>query len=1279
MLSRGAGVRARMAANRARLASHGPGLGLIGAVTIWTMRRFLFTGGIPAGTDMLGFISRAAQNSSLARLTDPWSPSSFGSRRVFSFDNILGAVTLLTRSPMVTVKLLDVLVLFGAGLGAYALAWSWYRQRLTAAIAGLLYLASQASLTRWGSGQLNVEIIISLAPVMLLAWSSCLQRFSIGRVTGFILAVGAGILVRADLVMYVVPFLVLYAIAVLTSRAGWRAGWANAARTLAVAVPGVLVLNAAWLLPSLNGYRPQYETLRQIFSLSQLSTRSLDLYQSILGFGREIGYFGFTGTETWNSFPGIPLWAYYAFATVIPVLAYLALRWHRDRRTIFLVLASVIAALTAPGSHAPLGRAYLFAARHLPVFGNLRDPNRWLIVQAIAYAVLAGLTIEHLTVAVTAQGRARTSLASRTGWRASWISAACPIVLVWIALVPVLPTLMIGLRTWHVTRPQAALLDRLREAPGMSRVASVPFDQDYRFLVQGSYRGFEHDLGYESVLFTGRQDIGDGSWTQRSANLVAYEATLLARRDPAFVAMLASTGVSRVVSFRYPLVASRMPGQAVSPYAEQHDVSALPGLNPLLATSAGTDYAVADAAAPLSFRRNLAIVLGGTQGIAALADRPGVRLSDWAVFTADDIIATQGFPRLLALMRQADVVLLAGERPVDIAVAGTRPVAELAGITSNPQNIRQQTDVPTGLSAQLGELDDPAAPIPQPTARSTTAAVTVRSPRQVAIWARVLATPLAAKLVVRVDGAVAGSVTPVTLGSGGFEWLRIATVHLSAGTHHVTLSASPSSFGDSYEVAEARVLDPGALRSAAGQLHRALASDAARVAYDFNLADAAKWSSARLAARLAPGKSAAFSLREWVVPAGAGSTVTTTAAPGGASAPQFTAYPGRSVYAVAKIRYQRPRDWAGRPYVYLDFKGTDSRNLYTVEFVLGAGANGRARYVIADDFRGWRTFAFPTADPGPGSVGAGWSRVRAVIVALPSKSGQGVFALGLPRASGPVRTLSVPLPVLAGGRRFGAAARKPVCVGGTRVRPPVWVASRRTLRLPVASLSASCSIYAPSRARYRQQPAVAVRLHRTGAESWSYSVSTHQRGVLVWTQAYDPLWALTGNGRSDAPLPVLSLLDGYLVAPGHHSGAISFSAGPSTITGTAVTAGTALALLLAAAFSTGRPRRARRGRHHASRAARPAAERWPPDPASPPLRRLPDLCLRTGAVLLGLCPVASLARMGAALMPLGLAALMMFAAAALIVAGSRTRARPLPAGPATTEQAEERLLYAVPG
>ncbi|MGP8001732.1 MAG: hypothetical protein ACLPKI_31070 [Streptosporangiaceae bacterium] len=1255
-----------------RLGWHAPGIGLLVAVTLWTMHRFIFTEGVPAGTDMLGFISRAAQNAAPGRVVDAWSPSSFGSRRVFTFDNILGALTVLTRSPMATVKLLDVLTLFGAGLAAYALAWFWYRRRLVATTGGLLYLASQASLSRWGSGQLNVEIIISLAPVMILAWSACLQRFTLGRAVGFTFALGIGFLIRADLVLYVVPFLIIYAATVLSTREGLRAGLADTARTLAVAVPGVLLMNAAWLLPSLTGYRAQYETLNQIFSVAQLSTRSLDFYPSLLGFSREIGYFGFTGTETWYSFPGLPLWAYYAFATIIPVFAYLALRWNRDRRTIFLVLAAILATLIAPGSNAPFGSAYLWAVRTLPIVGNLRDPNRWLIVQAIGYALLASLTIEHIFMAVSGLS-ARHSRRSHRRGLATASACAVAFSVLGAALVPVLPTLVTGLRTWHVTGLQQALLDQVRDAHVPGAVASIPFDQDYRYLVQGSYQGYEHDLGYESALFTGRPDVGDGSWNQRSANFVAYEANLLARRDPAFAAMLASAGVSRIMSFRYPQVSPGLLSRPASPYSQQRDASRLPGLTPLLSNSAGTDYQVADAAAPLTFRPNLAVVLGGSQGIAALADRPGLKLSDWAVFTADDVVETEGFNALLALIRRADTVLLADERPVDIAVEGTTPLAKLVGITSDPQPDRLETDVPTDQSAQTGSLDDTAVPIPQPQSTSSSTTFSVSSPRQVEIWTRILVSPHAATIQAHMDGVLEGSVTPVTLGTGGFEWLCMATVHVGAGTHRITISAVPSRFGDSYEVEEARALDADSLRSVEGQLNRALAARAARVAYSFNLDEVAKWSWASLYRRLAATKAPTYSTRGWGIPRGSWTKITSTPAPGGATAPEFTAQPGRAVYAITKLNYKRPQDWADRPYIYLAFKGTDSRQRYEVIFDFGLGSNGEARYAITDDSRQWRTLAFPTADPGPRSGKPNWARLKSVRIALPSKAQSGTFAVSLPRPSKSVDRLTVPLPVLHGTRGFVTAAPRPACLGGIRSRAPHWIAAKDQLMLSVSSLRASCDIFARSQAGYHQLPAKPVRIRQTGLESWSYALATRHPGVLVWTQAYDPLWTTSGVGGRSAAIPVLSLLNGYLVGPGHHIGSIGFAGETSTMVGVGITVFATVLLLVIAGLSLRRGCAAHRTRRvgviHGE-----YSDRWP---LAAPLGRIPDHCLTAGVVLLALCPVASLVGLTGLLLPFGLLGILACAASAVLVATHRPigpYAGPGPGVPSEQQDLDDAVL-----
>ncbi|MGH9020679.1 MAG: hypothetical protein ACRDV0_06625, partial [Acidimicrobiales bacterium] len=1146
---------------------HAPGLSVIAGAALVVLRRVVFTGGVPAGTDMLGFVSRAAQNASLSRIVDAWSPGSFGARRVFTFDNVLGLVTLATRNPMLTVKLFDAVTFVGAGVGAYALCWSWFARRRAATLAGLFYMLSQASLTRWGSGQLNVEIIIALAPAVFLAWSTCLTRFSVARAILLSLVLGFGFVVRADLMLYLAPFVLLYTIVVLVMTPTRRATLVNAALSLCVAAPATVALNAAWLTPTLTGFRAQYQTLSQIFPTSQLTSRSLDLYPSLVGFGREIGYFGFTGTETWFSYPHLPLWAYYAFATLIPVLAYSVSWWRRDARSVFLVLAAVVATLAAPGARAPLGAIYLWATRHVPVAGNLRDPNRWLIVQALAYALLAGVAIDRVAqraprwvsaLAARVSPRRLAGVVARhpRAGRAGVVGA-----LAVASLVPVAPTLVVGLRTWHVTAGQAALMRAVSASagpPGM--VASVPFNQDYQFVSQGTYQGYEHDLGYESTLFTHRGAVGDGSWNQRSANLLAYDATLLDARDPAFARVLGSVGVRDLTSFDYPLVAPQLLSPTVGPVTQQSVVAAMAGLAKVAGNAAGSDFRITGSASPLSFRSDVAVVLGGDQGLAALADWPGIHLSDWAAFTADDVISTKGFGALLTMIRHADLVLVADERPVDIAVEGATPLASVAGITSDPQLDREETDVPTDQSAQRGSLYDFSSPIPQPLSTSSSSVVTVRHGRSAEVWVRVLASAQAATVKVSVDGRVVGSVTPVTVGPGGFEWIQVGATRLAPGPHRVSVSATASSFGDSYEVAEARLVTPSSLRATEAALNLALAASATRIGYAFDLSDVGKWGWAALSKRLAPIGPSAFSLHAWSVPRGANTVTSTVAAPDGASATGFRVVGGRSVYSVAEVRYHVAQDWSDRPYVYLEFQGTGSGNEYTVIFDFGQDGSRQARYVIDDTSRGWRELAFPTASPEPGGGPTDWSAVTSVRVALASKSATGAFALGVPLPSTSVSDFSVSLPMVAGSAGLRGALR-PVCVG-PRAPAPAYNATTRAIELSVADANSSCRLYVAPSAGWSQRAATPVPATRVGLERWSYSFDAPRHGVLVWTQAFDPLWRLVSPAGSLAGTPVMSVATGFELGAGHHAGVLAFTGETGAVEGAAISAGALVVLLV---------------------------------------------------------------------------------------------------------------------
>src|SRR5205085_2310393 len=149
------------------------------AFCAWLTRRWIFTSGIPAGTDMLGFISRAGQNAPGLRALSIWNPNSFGGLRQFTLESGLGLMTKLTGDPVVTVKLALLATVLGTAFSCYFVSWRWFGRTSAALVAALLYVGSQESLAHMASGHLNVSVAIALAPLALYLWVRCVDDFSI--------------------------------------------------------------------------------------------------------------------------------------------------------------------------------------------------------------------------------------------------------------------------------------------------------------------------------------------------------------------------------------------------------------------------------------------------------------------------------------------------------------------------------------------------------------------------------------------------------------------------------------------------------------------------------------------------------------------------------------------------------------------------------------------------------------------------------------------------------------------------------------------------------------------------------------------------------------------------------------------------------------------------------------------------------------------------------------------------------------------------------------------
>jgi hypothetical protein len=1120
---------------------HTASLTCLAALAIWLFRQALFSNDLPAGTDMLGFITRASENASWERVFSSWSPSGLGAPRQFGLDNILGAITIVTGSAVWTIKLVVVCTLFGSGAAAYLLAWRWFRHHAVALLAGLFYLTSQASITRWASGQLNLELATATMPLLVLLWVECVDAFSIRRAARLALVTAGLMFVRPDMVLYAAPFLALYILIRMSLSRTPRAVARSACLTTAVSVAAVVALVAFVWYPARAGVRPQWLSFGGLFSADDIVRGSLDQFQSLLGLGREIGYLAFTGQQTWSSYPDLPLALYYLAAATMVTLAYCALLCRRDVRTLYLAGGAVLAGFLAKGLRGPVAEPYEWATHHVTTFANLREPNRWLIFGSLAYSLLAALCLREAWV------RGPELIAPR-------LRTVSLGFLVTFLFIPTAPTILRGFRTYEPPPGQLALFRTIAADHDQFAVATIPYDQSVRFLTQGSYRGWEHDLGAESALYTGHPAVADGGWNARLADLVAYTSTLLKRRDPAFEPVLGAIGVKYLVALSYPETAPHLIDPALGQMYQQHFIRSLPGFEPVLKTSGGTLYRLRDWSPALTYKPNLAVVLGGSSGLVSAMRVPGFRLTDWATVSAPDALATGGLPLLLQLIRRSQMVVVANEQLRDVAVLASRTAISASGITSDPGLERKSELLPSDASIRTGSMADPRTPAAR-TANS--ASITFRTPARgpYEIWGRVRSSTTAARLTWSIDERALPSVTPLAPVDGGFRWVAIGTVSLAAGAHRLDLGATSSGFGSSFEVDETRVISPRDRRRVETELQQALVHAGPHVVYAFDDSNAVKWSKGSVERRPGPVVGVGPSFWDPVDPGFVG--VAAASAPAGRPATTVSSQAGRPHYTILEHRFSRPQDWSSRRYFFLGFRGNGATDRLQIFVDFGRDHSGSAVFSLPDA-PGWETLAF---DPAGAAVARdAWRHVVSVRIVGSSRDNVPNFDLGALRLGRTPSAYRVTVAITPVG-----IPRRLVARGKAQVVVP---AGARTVSWQIAPADLDrrlTAVVVPANPP-RPWPTVPLNTVRTGATTYAFSLRALTPGVLTLHQTFDGHWLLRSNDAVLTPIPVTSLSAGFLIPAGISHGSVSFAGERPARVGLAVS-GTALLIVLGLAFS----------------------------------------------------------------------------------------------------------------
>jgi hypothetical protein len=1113
--------------------AHLTGTGVLFLVAVWLCRAILFAPGLPAGTDMLGFVARAQESSTGLRALSLWNSAALGSRRSFTLESLLGLITKLTTSPIVTVKLVAFLTVLGAGMCAYLLCWRWSGSRLAATIAGLLYMTSQLEIGQFASGHLNVLVAVAAAPALVLVWAGCVDDFRITRALAFSLIASLIVLARLDMLVYLAPFLLMYPVIRVAVHGGARGTARNAVLTLAAGLMSGLLLNAYLLVPIMGGVRAGWLSAGGHFTQEDFLARSIAGYPTLLGMAREIGYLAFTKQQTWYSHPFLPGAMYWLVVSFVVILAYSAVWLSRNVRTLFLVACAIVAALLGKGFRQPLGAPYQWLIEHIPFFENLRDPNRWLIVETLAYAVLAGITLSYVVRRCAAWAGRRISQPPRRLAPIAGLALLTPI------MAPTAPTFIRGFMTERPTKGQIALLQAVHDDPGDFVVATIPYNQPRRYMAQGGYQGWEHDLGTESSAFTGHPTLGDGGWHRPTASFVAYTSQLLARGDPAFQKLLGTVGVRYLLKFNYPAT-DRDLLRVGGGLRQQAVADGMPGLVPTAANGEGTLFRLADSSPPISYRSNIAVVLGGAAGLAAMASMPTIHLNEWAAFTADQVLRENGLAGLLELLGKSRLIIVANETVNDLAVLASSPIARLDGITSEPQLDRLTRTLPSDLSIRGGALRDPAAPVARPAPQAQAKSFELSAPAAgLEIWARVHVNPSAARLALALDGKETGQITPVAPRADGFTWLRVPAGPLTAGVHRLSMTVGSSSYGHSFEVEEVRLIRAADRERAADALVQTLTARADHVMYSLDLNDAEKWD--RDGVDLRSGTAVADAREPFWNVLEPGYVERAPARPADPKATSVIVRSERTFHTVLTHDFAAPQDWSDSQYVFLRFRGMASGQSF--RFAVDSG-DSEAQYTFTDDKAGWWTLAFATSRPDQVTGSLDWSRISRVKVGIDARTADAQFSVERPRLSRTPARSSFTYPLIpspsARTAVFMRAGPSPTSGGLPRaITVPAHATSVR-VGFPPALSRAPVRLVINPPAPVHQERSPRLRVTRTGLSAYSFSVRSEQPGVLLLAQGYDARW-IARQGRSRmSPLPAFSLANAYLLPGGEQRGIIGF-------------------------------------------------------------------------------------------------------------------------------------------
>jgi glycosyltransferase involved in cell wall biosynthesis len=389
-------LKTKLVANRSAIL----GFGVLGLVSIVIFRNFLFSPEWPGGGDVSGFVSRAYLYGKDFRWLYMWRGYSFGFvEGLSSMDFFLMVLYWIFKSPSWTVKVFMFLSYLAAAFSMYVFSYRYTHRHIAALSASLVYVLNQWFFSQLTEAHADIIFSYALAPLLFVLLDKTLESSKLRNI--IFLSLGLSIFVTGFhpecTVIYSV-FLAIFALFFLffPSRNGkTKARLFQLLRVSVLSALFVSALSAFFLFPFVTNVRAPYFHSSYTYPLEDALGPSYANVAEAFTL-RAVERWGYVNVVDVYSGLGVPDFPVDIFLLLVFILAYCTLFFHRDRYTFFFAFSAVVSVFLAKGPYPPFGQFFVWAWANIPHFAIFRAANRWIMMAVFSDAFFVSLLVCHL-------------------------------------------------------------------------------------------------------------------------------------------------------------------------------------------------------------------------------------------------------------------------------------------------------------------------------------------------------------------------------------------------------------------------------------------------------------------------------------------------------------------------------------------------------------------------------------------------------------------------------------------------------------------------------------------------------------------------------------------------------------------------------------------------------------------------------------------------------------------------------------------------------------------